>query len=308
MRSFLLLVCLTPCFAQLAEQSVRLRPPAATVASNIRINVDMALVPVTVLDPYGRTVTGLQRDNFRVFDGTQQVPIVSFGRQDQPISVGLIYDCSRSMTTKFKTAREAPRELFQQLNASDESFLITVSDKAEIRHELTSDLNEVQNALTFTNPEGSTSLIDGIYMGLQELKKAHNPRKALIVVSDGGDNNSRYTLHELETIAVESDTQIFAMGLYDHPQTMEEVQGPALLTQLSSRTGGINFVIRNVNELHTAMGKIGVSLHNQYVLGYYPPDEAQGGRYRKIKVQLLVPRGVPPLQLFTRAGYYVPER
>ncbi len=307
MRSIPVLIALMPCFAQPAAQSIRLRPPATTVASNIRIDVNMALVPVTVLDYAGRSVTGLRRENFRVFDGANLVPIVSFGRQDQPITVGLIYDCSRSMTNKFKTAREAPRALFEQLNAADESFLVTVSDTATLRHGVTSELSDVQNSLFFTHPDGSTSLVDGIYLGLQELKHAHNPRKALIIVSDGGDNSSRYTLRELESLAAEADAQIFAIGLYDDPQTREEVDGPAMLTHLTARTGGINYVIHNLNDLQASMSKIGVSLHNQYVLGYYPPSEAESGKYRKIKVQLLVPAGTPQLQLFARSGYYVPD-
>ena len=307
MRSLLIVAFVAPLFAQSVDQTVRRVPQPKPVESNIRMDVNMALVPVTVLDTAGRSVTGLGRENFRVIDGAHSVPIVSFGKQDQPISVGLIYDCSRSMTSKFKTAREAPRALFNQLNADDESFLITISDRADMRRELTSDFSEIENTLVFTHPEGTTSLIDGIYMGLQQIKKSHNPRRALIVVSDGGDNNSRYTLRELESLAVESDTQIFAMGLYENPQTQEEMDGPVLLTELSSKTGGINFVIRDVRDLNAAMTKIGISLHNQYVLGYYPPDGAESGKYRKIKVQLLVPAGAPPLQLFARSGYYVPE-
>jgi Ca-activated chloride channel family protein len=268
----------------------------------------MALVPVTVLDAIGRSVTGLDRRNFRVFDGSREVAIMSFGREEQAITVGLIFDCSRSMTEKFKTSREAPRALFDQLNASDESFLVTVSDKAELRWGLTSAFQEIENALVFTHPDGSTSLVDGIYMGLQQIRKSHNPRRALIVVSDGGDNNSRYTLRELASIAVESDTQIYTLGLFDHPQSREEEDGPALLNALAMKTGGVAFNVRNVKDLRVSMEKIGVSLHNQYVLGYYPPDEVESGKYRRIKVELMVPRGTAPLQVYARAGYYVPER
>ena len=307
MRSLFLLVVLTPLFGQVAQQSVR-QIPEPDAKQDIRVDVNMALVPVTVLDGAGRSVTGLNQANFRVFDGARQVPIASFGLQDQPITVGLIYDCSRSMAAKFKTAREAPRALFDQLNTDDESFLITISDRADLRQGLTSSFEDIENMLVFTHPEGSTSLVDGIYLGLQQVRQSHNPRRALIVVSDGGDNNSRYTLKELETIAVESDTQIFAMGLYGSPQSAEEVHGPELLTQLTTRTGGVNFRIQNVEELRTAMAKVGVSLHNQYVLGYYPPADAQSGKYRHIQVVLTVPQGAPTLHLYARSGYFVPER
>ena len=308
MRSLLLFAVLLPAFAQTAEQSIRSIPRPKADGGTLRIDVDMALVPVTVLDAIGRSVTGLNRANFRVIDGAHEVPIVTFGQQDQPISVGLIFDCSRSMTEKFKTSREAPRALFEQLNADDESFLITVSDKAELRWGLTSDFSDIENALIFTHPDGSTSLVDGIFMGLAAIRKSHNPRRALVVVSDGGDNNSRYTLRELESIAVESDTQIFSVGLFQNPQTREEVDGPALLSALAKRTGGVAFNVANVKDLNGAMRKIGISLHNQYVLGYYPPNEAESGKYRKIKVVLMVPQGAPPMQIYARAGYFVPER
>jgi Ca-activated chloride channel family protein len=284
--------------------SHRIARSDAFPSTGIRINVDLALVPVFVTDSYGRSVTGLARENFRVFEGSRQMPIQTFGRQDQPVAVGLIFDCSRSMRDKFATAREAARAFFEQLNPDDESFLITISDRAELRHSLTSDFRELQSALLFARPTGSTSLLDGIYMGLQQIKRAHNPRKALIVVSDGGDNNSRYTERELLSMAVESDTQIFAMGLHDNPQSQEESQGPALLTDLCGRTGGVDFIIKNLSELHVAMGKVGVSLHNQYVLGYYPADNTNTGKYRKIKVQLMVPPNTPPLQVHARTGYY----
>jgi Ca-activated chloride channel family protein len=283
--------------------SVRLAA-SRTISSDIRVNVDMALVPVFVTDAFGRSVTGLAAENFRVFEGSRQMPIATFGSQDQPIAVGLIFDCSRSMRDKFKTAREAARQFFQQLNPDDESFLITVSDRAEVRHSLTTDFEELQNALLFSRPSGSTSLLDGIHLGLAQIRKSRSARKALVIVSDGGDNNSRYSLHELQQAAVESDTQIFALGLHDNPQSVEEMHGPALLSELCGKTGGGDFVIRDLSELQVVMGKIGVSLHNQYVLGYYPPDQTRSGKYRKIKVVLMVPPNAPPLQVHARAGYY----
>jgi Ca-activated chloride channel family protein len=285
-----------------------MQTPVQTASASIRVDVNMALVPVTVLDPRGQSVLGLARDNFRVFDDKEQRPIISFGRQDGPMSIGLIYDTSRSMNDKFKIARQAPVELFQRLNPDDEAFLITVADKAELRQPFTSKFEEIQNALLFVSPKGTTSLIDGVVLGLQQAKKARYPRRALIVVSDGGDNNSRYTLRELASMAAEADTQIFTVCVYDHPQTQEEVEGPALLGELAQASGGVQHLISNVNELRRSLGQIAVNLHNQYVLGYYPPDEAQGGKYRKIQVKVLLPKGLPNLKVFSRSGYYVPEK
>jgi Ca-activated chloride channel homolog len=267
----------------------------------------MALVPVSVTDPNGRNVTGLERENFRLLDEKQPRDIASFSREDQPISVGLVFDCSRSMFNKFAVARYAPSQLYKQLGDRDESFLITVSDKPTLRQALTSNFDELQNALLFTNPNGSTALLDGVYLGLMKMRKANNPRRALIVVSDGGDNNSRYTLPELKMLAMEADTQIFAIGLHDNPATVEERDGPELLSVLARASGGIHYTVQGVNEIAGIMAKIGTTLHNQYVLGYYPPSITQNGKYRKITVQLRVPQGLPPLRIYARAGYYTPE-
>jgi Ca-activated chloride channel family protein len=176
-----------------------------------------------------------------------------------------------------------------------------------LRQGLTSNLEEIQKALIFIHPHGATSLVDGVYLGLTQLKTAHNPRKALIVVSDGGDNNSRYTLNELTKMAMESDAQIFTIGLHGKPRSAEELQGPQLLEKLGHASGGISYIVSDANRLHAVMGQIGVTLHNQYVLGYYPPPDAPSGKYRKIKVQLLLPSGLPPLRIFARTGYYAPE-
>jgi len=283
----------------------RAKLPRTDVA-DIRVNVNMTLVPVTVMDTLGRNVLGLSQDNFRVFDGTEQRPIVSFGMSDAPLSIGLIYDCSRSMTDKFKVAREAPRQLFEKLNPEDEAFLVTVSNKPELRRDFTSRFEDITDSLMFIAPKGTTSLVDGVYMGLQRLKKSHNRRRALIVVSDGGDNNSRYNMRELTSLAAEADAQIFTICLYGNPKSKEEAEGPALLEHLALASGGIHFMIGDLNNMNTAMGQIGVTLHHEYMLGYYPADDAPSGKYRKIKVELLVPKGIPGLQIFARSGYYVP--
>jgi Ca-activated chloride channel family protein len=281
--------------------------PTSATRPNIRVDVNMTLVPVSVVDNYGRSVLGLSPENFRIIDGSEQVPIVTFSKQDAPISLGLVFDASRSMTQKFRTAREAPTELYKRLNAQDESFLITIAERAELRQPFTSEFNEIQSGLLFTNPGGTTSLLDGVYLALSQMKKANNPRKAIVVVSDGGDNNSRYTLQEVLDIAIESDTQIFAIGLFDNPETEEEREGPGLLAELSAKTGGVGYMIRNVADLRSAMAKIATTLHNQYVLGYYPPENEAQGKYRKIKVQLDIPQGMPRLHIYAKSGYYTPS-
>jgi Ca-activated chloride channel family protein len=294
-------------FKQLSP-SIQKSGASAPSESSLRVEVSMALVPVSVTDINGRNVTGLQRENFRLLDDKQPRDIASFSREDQPVTVGLVFDCSHSMLDKFTVAREAPTQLYRQLNDRDESFLITISDRPTLRHALTSNFEELQNALFFTKPGGTTALLDGVYLGLTQIRKARHPRRALIVVSDGGDNNSRYTLGELKNMAAESDAQIFAIGLHLNPTTVEERDGPELLAALARASGGIDYSVTSVNEIAGALAKIGTTLHNQYVLGYYPPMSAQSGKYHRITVQLKLPSYLPPLHIYARAGYYTPER
>lgn len=288
--------------------SVRSVPRTPGTHSSIRVDVDMTLVPVTVVDPIGRNVTGLRPDNFLLFDGKNSRPIVSFSRQDAPVSVGIILDSSGSMRHKLNAARRAVQELFKQLNPEDEALLITVSGRAEIKSSLVSDPSSMANTLMFGKAGGLTPLVDGIYLALQRMRHAHNPRKALVVVSDGGDNNSRYTLRELLSYASECDTQIYTIGLLENPQSPEEAEGPELLKRLAGHTGGRAFAVRGETDMRDSMARIGITLHNQYVLGYYPPGDVPPGKYRKIRVELRVPRGTPQLQVYARRGYYAPLR
>ncbi len=285
----------------------RARPPEATHAS-IRVDVTMTLVPVTVTDAWGRSVVGLERDNFRVFDGNEPRQITSFARLDAPISIGLIFDCSGSMEPKFRIARQAPAQLFEQLNPEDEAFLITVSKWPQLRYDFTSNFEDILSTLLLTNPGGRTSLLDGIYLGLHRMKKAHNPRKALIIVSDGGDNNSRYNLRELARLAADSDVQIFSICLYQDPKAEEEIDGPEMLDKLAKVSGGINYMITDADYMESCFARIGATLHNEYMLGYYPPENAPAGKYRKIKVQVLVPACKQQLHVYARSGYFVPEK
>ncbi len=291
----------------LLDDQVRIQPEASTPKSSLRVDVNMTLVPVSVTDPFGRNVTGLGKQNFLLYDGDKVQPIASFSREDAPVSVGLVLDCSRSMTDKFQMARDAASRLFEQFNPEDEAFLITVSTRAEVRQPFTSNFGDIGSALTFVRPEGTTSLLDGVLLGLSTLKKAHNSRRALIIISDGGDNNSRYTLREVAARAVEANAMIYTIGFFKDPQSVEEADGPDLLINLASQSGGMSRLVQQPIEVGEALAGFGVALHNQYVLGYYPPQNTQAGKYRKLKVRLVLPTGMPKLAIYARSGYYVPE-
>jgi Ca-activated chloride channel family protein len=283
-------------------------PKTGTNRASIRVNVDMTLVPVTVVDPLGRNVLGLTRENFEIYDGAEPRQIVSFHRQDAPVSVGIIFDRSGSMAEKLSAARAAASELFRQLNPEDEAFLVGVADQPEVKITMGSDFGAIANTLLFTRARGLTALLDAVYMGLNRIRRAGNPRKALVVVSDGGDNYSRYSMKDVLDYAAEAGAQIYTIGLLHNPHSPEESAGGDLLEKLAKKTGGRSFVVHNHGNMRDAMARIGVTLHNEYVLGYYPPSEAEAGKYRTIKVRLKLPSGLPKLQVYARNGYYAPQR
>ena len=273
----------------------------------------MVLIPVTVTDPLNRFVTGLEQDSFKVFEDKLEQKLVSFGSEDAPLSIGIVFDTSGSMGPKLDKSLPGGERVFQKRPIrEDEAFLVVFNDKPELVTPLTHNLEEIQNRLTFTQSKGRTALLDGILLGLHTMKKARNPRKALIVISDGGDNSSRYTESEIKNLVKESDVQIYAIGIYEPVQsrgrTPEELAGPGLLTDLSEPTGGRHFVVENLNELPDVAAKIGIELRNQYVLGYSPANQVRDGKYRKVSVKLVQPRGYRPCRTFWRTGYYAPTQ
>ena len=272
-----------------------------------RKDVDLVLVPVSVTDPMNRLVTGLEKDNFVLSDNGKPQEIRHFSSEDAPISLGVIFDVSGSMSNKIDKSRDAVVEFFRTANPLDEFFIITFSEKPELLTDFTQNIEDIQSRLVYVQPKGRTSLLDAIYLGMTRMRKAHYEKKALLIISDGGDNHSRYTEGEIKSMVKESDVQIYGIGLYDRDfKTAEEREGPQLLSEVTEVTGGRTFAIGSVNELADVATKIGIELRNQYVLGYRPTNPARDGKWRKIKVKLNPPKGLPPLHVYAKTGYYAP--
>ena len=216
------------------------------------------------------------------------------------------------MGPKLQKSRQAAAQFFKTANPEDEFFLITFNDRPELVMPFTTDTEEMQNRLTFTQSKGRTALLDGIYMAMNSMKKARNPRKALLIISDGGDNSSRYTESEVKNAVREADVQIYAIGIYEgiasRGRTPEEMAGPGLLSEVAEQTGGRAFAVDNLAELPDVAAKIGMELRNQYVLYYTPKNPERDGKYRRVTVKLVQPRGLPPLKAFYRLGYYAPSQ
>jgi Ca-activated chloride channel family protein len=274
----------------------------------LRTETQITLIGASVTDPLGRLVTGLQQENFRVFEDGVEQEIVRFSSEDVPVSIGVIFDMSGSMADKIDKSRQAAVQFFRTANPQDEFFLVNFNDRAQLISPFTASVDDLQDRLMYTGAHGLTALFDGVYLGLSQMRGAHNTKKALLILSDGGDNHSRYSETEVRKFVREADVQIYAIGLFDPDggPTPEEREGPGLLGDMTMMTGGRTFVVKNVNELPDIATKISMELRNQYVLGYRPSQRAHDGKWRKIKVRLNPPKGMPPLLVAAKSGYFAP--
>jgi VWFA-related protein len=280
--------------------------------SDIRVDTTLVLIPVSVTDPMSRFVTGLDKENFKLSEDKVDQEITQFSSEDTPLSVGIVFDTSGSMGAKLQRSRQAVAQFMKTANPQDEFFLVEFSDRPELVQTFTTETEEVQNRLTFTQAKGRTALLDGVYLAMNQMKKAHNPRKAILIISDGGDNSSRYTETEVKNAVREADVQIYAIGIFEpvmsRGRTAEELGGPALLAEMAEQTGGRHFAVDNLAELPDVAAKIGIELRNQYLLGYSPKNATRDGKYRRVQVKLVKTTGLPQLRAMFRTGYYAPTQ
>jgi Ca-activated chloride channel homolog len=302
----------SPLRAQEAQPGPAAPPPTDSFkiekGKAIRTETQITLVGASVTDPLGRLVTGLQQENFRVFEDGVEQEIIRFSSEDVPVSIGVIFDMSGSMADKIDKSRQAAVQFFRTANPQDEFFLVNFNDRAQLISPFTASVDDLQDRLMYTGAHGLTALFDGVYLGLSQMRGAHNTKKALLILSDGGDNHSRYSETEVRKFVREADVQIYAIGLFDPDggPTQEEREGPGLLGDLTTMTGGRAFAVNNVNQLPDIATKISMELRNQYVLGYRPGQRAHDGKWRKIKVRLNPPKGMPPLTVAAKSGYFSP--
>jgi Ca-activated chloride channel family protein len=283
-------------------EALKIRP-----GERIRLNVDMVLVPITVTDPMNRLVTGLEQEDFQVFENGKRQKVHTFASEDAPVSIGIIFDLSGSMTSKLIRARESILQFIKTANPEDEFFVIGFNDRPELIENFTNSVEDIQARLATVRSGHRTALLDAIYYGLAKMKEARHERKALLVVSDGGDNRSRYTGGEVRAQVREANVEIYAIGIFDpYASTPEERTGPQLLNDVSEETGGRLYRVDDLAEMGDIAEKISTELRNQYVVGYRPKDLTRDGKWRKVKVKVNPPEGLPPLTIHARTGYYAP--
>jgi Ca-activated chloride channel family protein len=276
-----------------------------STGADLRVDVNMVLVPVTVTDRRGKVLSGLDGSQFRVYEEGVPQRIATFSIEELPVSVGVVLDISGSMKQKLSTARSLVRTLFGITNSSDEAMVLTFADRPGVQTNLTPDMDRLQNILEGAKPGGCTSLIDSVYTTLERMKPARNTRKVVVIVSDGQDNHSRHTARELISRAIESEAQIYSVAVREPAGTRkaieltEENRGAAFLSDLAQASGGVYFQVDNDASIPTVAEKIGLALHHQYLIGYYPSDPLRAG-LRRIQIKL----DLPDVRLYSRTGYY----
>ncbi len=293
-------------------QTVRKKPapPKAKdepTGATLRVDTSLVLIPVTVNDPLNRPVTGLEKENFRIFDDKAEQTITQFAMDDEPVAVGLVFDTSGSMGEKLRTSRLAAKAFFRTSNEDDdEYFLVQFDDSPRLVVPMTKDAGGIESKLLYSKSKGSTALLDALLLALHEMRKSKKRKKALLVISDGGDNHSRYTTSEAQRIIRESDVLIYAIGVFGGGATAEEFGGPQLLAKIAEGTGG-RLYEAVTPDLPDIASKIGVDLRNRYILGYSPQNQARDGKYHRVDVRLVPPRGLPKLVAHWRTGYFAPS-
>ena len=265
--------------------------------ATMKVDVNMILLPVTVTDAKDQPVMDLSPDSFRVLEDNIEQQVVSFHREEGPVSVGFIFDASSSMKNRMDRSVAAIQQFIETLTKGDEFFLIRFSDRPALVTPFTQDPGEIVTELSSIQPLGWTALNDAICLGVQTVKRAKNSRRALIVLTDGGDNNSRYSDSEIRKLVQESDVRIYSIGLFERSHFLE---------QLGMDSGGRAYSVHKLENLPETIDKLSREFRNQYVLGYYPKESQNDGKYRRVRVEMIETIKRMPLNVFWRRGYYSP--
>lgn len=287
--------------------------PAARSAKPLRVDVDLVLVPATVIDNMNRPVMDLQKENFGIFEDDAQQQIRSFSAEDEPISIGLILDVSGSMTNKIDTERAAVAEFFKNANPQDDYFVISLASHPQLIADTTESLEDIQRKLAMVIPGGYTSLLDAIYLGAAKMHGARYQRRALLIISDGWDNQSHYTAREIKSLVQESDVLVYAIGIFDSMpvpvlKTLDEKLGQRLLVDITEASGGRTIAADKREKVPEMAAAISRELRQRYVIGYKPSNAMHDGKWRKIKLQVAAQNGEPRLRAYYKHGYIAPEK
>ncbi len=284
--------------AQYQEASVvRLASPSVTLPAlskpDMSFDVNLVLVPVAVTDPKNRPVLGLTKEAFTLYEDKRAEKIQYFFNEDTPIAVGLVVDFSSSMESKADTLREAIRQFFDAANPQDEYYVVVVSTHPKLIANGTKDVHEIEDKLAHEQPFGWTALLDGVDLAMRMMKSSQYERKVVVMISDGGENNSRLHLQRVRSMVAEQNADVYGVGIFENVipffRPLEEKLGGRTMARLTDATGGRLIAVNNASQLPQAVSDLSEEIRNQYVLGYRPRNMKHDGRWRKIRVEVKAP-------------------
>jgi Ca-activated chloride channel family protein len=267
---------------------------------------ELVVLPVVVTDKQGKFISDLTTDQFAVFDNGRRVQIEFFTNEDTPVTIGLVVDASGSMRPKMGEVIAATLAFAKSSNPNDELFAMRFNDDvqravSDAPFLLASDVSRLESAMTSVRPDGRTALYDGITMALDHLTRGSRARKALVVISDGGDNASTATLDDVLKHARDSNAAIYTVGIYDNTDIDRNPRG---LKELAQTSGGERYLPRSPGELLRVCNQIAREIRSGYTIGYVPPDH--DGTYHRVRVVLDArPR---KLNVRSRPGYFASGR
>jgi Ca-activated chloride channel homolog len=284
-------------------------PSLETRIKPLRVDVDLVLVPVTVTDAMNHPVTALQKQDFKLYEGEKLQKIRYFFQEEEPLSIAVLLDVSKSMSDKIATEREALQDFFNNANPEDEYFEITFSDRPRLVASSTNSLEELQRPLTLAEPAGPTAMLDAIYLAEAQLRTAKYKRRAIVIFSDGGDNVSRHSHKEIRGLVRERDVEVYAIGLFEAAPfgSVEEKLGKMWLSQITDCTGGRTVAIQRREKVPEAAAAVSREIRSQYVLGYHPSN-SRDGKWRKIKVRVASATQQQALRASYKQGYISLEK
>ncbi len=295
--------------ALLTPQSSFAQKQTKTISKSdetLNINTDLITFNVSVSDNYGRAVAGLKKKDFNIFDNGNGQEIHFFGDEDTPASIGIIFDTSGSMSeNKINQAKEALANFIQTSHPRDEFFLIDFNSRTEVLLDRTRDSDSILRKFTYVEPKGNTALFDAVYLGLEKVMNGSHPKKIILVISDGEDNNSRYTYKELRQRLIETDVTIYAIGVGGLLSSGKgRLSGRDTLSELSSTSGGKAFFPKGSVEMNEAFERMALEIRHLYSISYYPSSFIADGKWHRLRVKVNFPLGTPRLTVRNRAGYY----
>jgi len=263
----------------------------------IQLKARLVSMTVTVLDPLGRFVTGLDKRNFQVFDDGVKQEITHFSDEDAPLTLGIIYDVSGSMGDLTSRSFQTLRRFFDTSHQEDEYFIIAFNNRARLVQDFTTSPSEIMSRVIFVKAKGSTALYDGVYLGIEKARQGRHQKRALLIISDGEENSSRYSGRELREMLKESDVPVYAIGI------SQLYAGMGTLQSLSGWSGGMTFAPADEPQTRDIYTRIALMLRHQYAIGFYPTDAASPVDWHKVRINVSAPRGLGRLSLNYKKGY-----